>query len=114
MDELPTGPGWICDIVQVTGDRVGPDGRPLTEEAEVWRRDPVACVMDLIGNAALQDFIVYEPVRVKRDGQRYYGEMNTADWWWDVQVGSPWTNMPHTGLTAGHRLVFLEVRLSPL
>ena len=82
------GPEWHCDIVRVVGDREGPNGEFLAEEHEIWRRNPVECVADLIrvGNSALKDFVVYEPVRIKRNGQRYYGEMNTADWWWNTQV----------------------------
>ena len=48
--------------------------------------DPVECIRDLIGNPAFKDIMVYEPVRVKREGQRYYSEMNTGDWWWNIQV----------------------------
>ncbi|KAI1794920.1 hypothetical protein LXA43DRAFT_1091504 [Ganoderma leucocontextum] len=85
VDALPVGPEWHCNIVEVTGDRVGPDGQRLTEETDLWRRDPVECIADLIGNPALRDFIVYEPVRIKQNGQRYYSEMCTGDWWWDLQ-----------------------------
>ena len=86
IDNLPVGPAWHCDLVTVTGDLLGPNGKAQTEEVELWRRDIVDCVADLIGNTALRNCIVYEPVRVKRDGQRYYSEMCTADWWWNVQV----------------------------
>ena len=83
---LPVGPEWHCDIVKITGDCVGPDGQRLTEETELWRHDTVECILDLIGNPALRDFIVYEPVRMKHDGQRYYSEMCMGDWWWNIQV----------------------------
>ena len=86
VDVLPVGPQWHCDIVNVTGDREGPRGELLTEEMDLWRRDPVECIRDLMGNPAFKDVIVYEPVRVKQEGQRYYSEMNTGDWWWNIQV----------------------------
>ncbi|KAI1784413.1 hypothetical protein LXA43DRAFT_1101448 [Ganoderma leucocontextum] len=89
VDALPVGPIWNCDILEVTGDVQGPKGDPLTEELDIWRRDAVECIQDLIGNPAFKDFIVYEPGRVKRDGQRYYGEMSTGDWWWNVQKRLP-------------------------
>nr|VWO99055.1 Uncharacterized protein [Ganoderma boninense] len=89
VDALPVGPRWYCDIVNVTGDCVGPKGELLTEELDLWRRDAVDCIRDLIGNPAFKDVIVYEPTRVKRDGQRYYSEMGTGDWWWNVQKRLP-------------------------
>lgn len=84
IDKLPTGPEWFCD--NVVGDVNGPNGEPLTEELELWRRDPVDCCRELMGNPAFEDFMAYEPVRMTRDGVRYYGEMNTSDWWWNAQV----------------------------
>ena len=86
IDRLPTGPEWHYDDVLITGDIIGPDGKPLTEEAELWRRDAVDCTADLMGNPAFRDNIAYEPVKIMRDGQRYYGEMNSGKWWYKVQV----------------------------
>ncbi|KAF9562392.1 hypothetical protein CPC08DRAFT_797291, partial [Agrocybe pediades] len=48
VDALPTGPGWTCEIVTVVGDRVGEDGCLLQEELELWMRDPIEIVKDLI------------------------------------------------------------------
>ncbi len=64
----------------------GPNGQALTEELELWRRDPVECVQELIGNPAFKPHISLKPVKVTRSGSRYYGEMNTSEWWWDTQV----------------------------
>ena len=86
VDTLPTGPEWHCDIIRIRGDCVGPNGEFLTEEEELWRRDVVECIADLLGNPAFREFIAYEPVKIMRDGKRHYGEMNTGDWWWEVQV----------------------------
>ena len=55
-------------------------------EMDLWRHDPVECICDLIGNPVFKDCIVYEPVRIRREGQRYYSEMSTGDWWWNMQV----------------------------
>ncbi|RDX43467.1 hypothetical protein OH76DRAFT_1361159 [Lentinus brumalis] len=89
IDSLPTGTPWICDLLTVTGDLMGPKGENLTEELELWRRDPVECVEELIGNPAFEPHSSYAPVRVKKAGVRYYGEMNTCDWWWDKQGELP-------------------------
>ncbi|KAI9065669.1 hypothetical protein FKP32DRAFT_1567403 [Trametes sanguinea] len=89
IDKMPVGPEWHCDIITVTGDLNGPNGEPLTEELESWWRDPVECCRELLGNPALKDYIAYSPVKIRRDGVRFYGEMNTADWWHDTQPKLP-------------------------
>jgi hypothetical protein len=90
IDELPTqGPQWICDIITVAGDRIDEDGKGMVEKLELWRRDPVKCVQDLMGNPSFQGHMAYAPERVYRDKQgnvRIYDEMWTANWWWDLQV----------------------------
>lgn len=75
-------------MLTIQGDQVGPNGQPLTEELELWRRDPVECVRELIGNPAFKDYMAYAPVRMTRGDTRFYGEMNTAEWWWKTQVSS--------------------------
>ncbi|CDO75908.1 hypothetical protein BN946_scf184877.g2 [Trametes cinnabarina] len=84
VDKLPTGSAWICDVISIEGDQRGPNGEPLREEVELWRRDVVDCVRELIGNPAFKERMAYAPTRLTRDGVRYYGEMHTADWWWDI------------------------------
>ena len=59
------------------------------ETLELWTRDPVECIRDLVGNPAFKNSRTYSPVRVYRgDGKenREYSEMNTGDWWWETQV----------------------------
>lgn len=63
----------------------------MTEEVELWLRNPVDCVRDLLGRVTLRDSLVYKPTRVYtgEDRQRrVYEEMWTGDWWWDIQVSS--------------------------
>jgi len=40
-------------MIDVEGDLVGEDGAMKQETVELWRRDPVECVEELIGNPAL-------------------------------------------------------------
>ena len=89
IDQLPTGPDWICDIVNLVGDRKGEDGQMMGEELELWRRNPIQCVQELIGNPALKDDMSYEPAQVFTDRDRtnrLIDEAWTADWWWKTQV----------------------------
>jgi hypothetical protein len=89
VDKLPIGPEWKCNIIQVTGDQLDEDGNPMTEQLELWHRDPIECVKALIGNPAFKDFISYVPERVYADDEgkvRVFDEMWTGTWWWDTQV----------------------------
>jgi hypothetical protein len=89
IDKLPTGPGWTCEVIDLPGNQVGDDGRTLVEDLELWRRDPVECVNELIGNPAFKEYISYVPEHVYTNaaGQdRIFDEMWTADWWWKTQV----------------------------
>jgi hypothetical protein len=89
IDELPSGPDWTCDVIDVTGDQEGEDGMLMREELELWCCDPVECIRDLIGNPALREHLAYQPERVYTDSQRtnrIIDEMWTADWWWNTQA----------------------------
>ena len=89
VDKVPTGPGWTCEIIDLAGDQDREDGGTLVEDLELWRRDPVECVHELIGNPAFKEYISYIPERVYTDDaghDRIYDEMWTSDWWWETQV----------------------------
>lgn len=76
-------------MVKITGDQTDESGKQLTEDVELWFRNPVECIADLISNSAFDGSISYVPERVYADSSgksRIYDEMWTADWWWDVQV----------------------------
>ncbi|KAF8233248.1 hypothetical protein L208DRAFT_1267596, partial [Tricholoma matsutake] len=49
IDQLLTGPEWICDSVAVDGDCAGEDGKMMSEDLELWRCDPVECIQELLG-----------------------------------------------------------------
>jgi Plavaka transposase len=79
----------MCDIVTITGDIVDENGVRMEESVEVWRRDPVECVKELMGNPAFKDHMSYVAERVYLDKGgtvRIFDEMWTADWWWNTQV----------------------------
>ena len=59
IDQLPTGPDWICNVVTITGNIVDDNGMCKEESVEVWRRDPVQCVKELMGNLAFKDYMSY-------------------------------------------------------
>ncbi|KZT18788.1 hypothetical protein NEOLEDRAFT_1079352 [Neolentinus lepideus HHB14362 ss-1] len=93
IDGLPTqGVKWDCHIVTVAGDKVDEAGEMMTEEVELWSRNPVDCIRELIGNPCFRDVMAYAPEHVFQDegGKiRIFDEMWTGDWWWDIQGKLP-------------------------
>ena len=89
VDSLAMGPEWTCEIVTAHGNKVGQDGMMMTEYLELWKRDPVKCVKELIGNPAFQNLVSYVPQWAYADKaglKHIFDKMWTADWWWDTQV----------------------------
>jgi hypothetical protein len=91
VDQLPTGPGWKCEIVTAAGNKLDENDEMMKEDLELWMRDPVECIKGLMGNPAFQDYMVYIPERVYgnqdgRESSRIWDEMWTANWWWEMQV----------------------------
>ena len=61
---------------------MGEDGAMKWEMVELWRRDPVECVEELIGNPALRDMMAYAPEHAYADSKgdnRIYDELWTGD-----------------------------------
>ena len=55
-----------------------------------YYRDPLTIVRFLLGQRAFRNCLVYAPVmEYNESGERMYGEMHTADWWWETQVRTP-------------------------
>ena len=91
VDELPTGPEWMCRIIQTVGKLLDEDGKPIIEEHELWIHDPIEGIRQLIGNPAFQEYMAYAPEKTytdKNGRNRQYDKMWTGDWWWKVQVQS--------------------------
>ncbi|CDO76939.1 hypothetical protein BN946_scf185006.g21 [Trametes cinnabarina] len=93
VDGLPTqSAGWKVEVMEAMGDKLGDDGKPKTERIELWSRDIVECVKELMGSATLCDSLAYAPTRqyVDEEGQeRLYDNMWSGNWWWDVQTALP-------------------------
>ncbi|KAJ6454809.1 hypothetical protein C8R45DRAFT_1188877 [Mycena sanguinolenta] len=92
IDRLPIGAGWQIKHIPVTGDICDDNGKPMTETAELWFRDPVDCVRELIGNPAFKDVMDYAPMRLFLDAEgkeEFIKEMSSAGWWWKMQLRLP-------------------------
>jgi len=85
LDSLPHGPDWTMIPHTIPGD--------LSDEpVEIWMRDPVLCIADLVSNPALASCLQWAPVRLftSESGrkERVYNEMWTGDRWWELQVST--------------------------
>jgi hypothetical protein len=72
--------------VTITGNKVGPDGKKLKEVLELWSRDIIGVIRELLENSTYGNNLVFVPCREWSGAERKYGEMWTGEWWWKVQV----------------------------
>jgi hypothetical protein len=91
IDALPANglPDFECEIIHVEGTVLDSQGMPEVEHLELWKRNPVECVREILGNPAFEDALRYEPEKVFTDAtcsEQIYNEAWTGEWWWDVQV----------------------------
>lgn len=91
IDALPQGPGWTCTTIEAKGDLVDSSGNPLVEYLDVWHRNPIDVIKDLLGNPHFKDSLQWSAIRRYRDNKgkvQEFSEMSTGDWWWETQVCS--------------------------
>ncbi|KAJ7174921.1 Zn-finger domain-containing protein [Mycena filopes] len=90
VDQLPTGPDWTCKIVTAAGNQLDENDQLMSEDLELWMRNPVECIKELMSNPAFREHMAYAPERVYstpegKEESRIYDEMWTAEWWWKLQ-----------------------------
>ncbi|KAJ3805926.1 hypothetical protein F5876DRAFT_69381 [Lentinula aff. lateritia] len=93
IDALPTvRGGWICKELEIVGNimKKAADGTevPMTEEVELWRRDPIECIKELMEDPQFEEHMRYAPERMFTNEtmhMRAIDEMWTGDWWWATQ-----------------------------
>ncbi|KAF9470583.1 hypothetical protein BDN70DRAFT_909500 [Pholiota conissans] len=86
------GLAWKYTPLQITGDLVDKNGRHLTEDVELWHRNPVECVKELMENPAFSGKQCYEPCQLFKNNDYTnckYNEIWTSDRWWDIQEVLP-------------------------
>jgi hypothetical protein len=89
IDSLPRGATWACTPLVITGNDIDGDGAKKKEVVELWHRDVVEVVKELLGNPAFKGKLGFRPQRLYRNPNRTnreYSEMWTANWWWNIQV----------------------------
>lgn len=50
--------------MDITGDRLDEDGKHCVEQIEFWKRDPIECLKELMGNPEFKDGMCYTPEQV--------------------------------------------------
>ena len=91
IDRLPIGADWKIKHIPLTGDILDENGKLKTETAELWFRDPLECVKELIGNPSFKDVLDYAPTQLFVDAEgaeEFIKEMSSAGWWWKMQVSN--------------------------
>ena len=89
IDTLPHGPKWDCKPFEIIGDELDEKNQQRSEIIYLWKRNPVECIKELIGNPAFQNNLCYTPEKVYEEIEgknRVFNEMWTGDWWWNLQV----------------------------
>ncbi|KAK7025954.1 hypothetical protein VNI00_015869 [Paramarasmius palmivorus] len=97
IDELPSvRGGWTCENLEVVGDIMKIDAKgnevPMTETLELWMRNPVECIKELMQDTRFKEHLHYTPEKMytsEQLDQRAVDEMWTGDWWWATQSASP-------------------------
>ncbi|KAF7371492.1 hypothetical protein MVEN_00003800 [Mycena venus] len=88
IDDLPGGVGWKLEKLTLKGDLEDDDGKSIIETLELWYRDPVDCIRELMGNPVFRDVMQYAPQKLFEDAagkSEIINEMWTAAWWWKLQ-----------------------------
>ncbi|KAJ7875486.1 hypothetical protein B0H14DRAFT_3083210 [Mycena olivaceomarginata] len=57
-------PKWTCYPFELEGNELDASGKPKKEVVELWCRDPVDCVHELVGNPAFRAKQHYAPYRI--------------------------------------------------
>ncbi|KAI0346082.1 hypothetical protein BDW22DRAFT_1460424 [Trametopsis cervina] len=88
IDALPRGPEWRCEMWEALGDELDDSGERRTEILELWMRDPVKCIQDLLSNPVFEEDLHYGPERIFEDPEKtrpIFGETWTGEWWEETQ-----------------------------
>lgn len=84
---MPTGPRWTTKRFRLKGNLLDEAGHVLTETVEMWMRDPVECVEELLANPLFKEQMKFAGAEVfNKNGDRVIDEIWTADWWQELQV----------------------------
>ncbi|KAJ3830867.1 hypothetical protein F5878DRAFT_514819, partial [Lentinula raphanica] len=64
IDSLPRGPAFTCTPMKIVGDLKDESNDFLTKTLELWHRDPLECVAEILANPLFKEHQAYSPERV--------------------------------------------------
>ncbi|KAG1727147.1 hypothetical protein EDD22DRAFT_982766 [Suillus occidentalis] len=88
INKLPHRTKWQLKRIQVKGN----SEQAECEDLELWLRNPVDCIHELMANPEFDGKVSYSPERVFVDVEgttRQYDKMWTGEWWWETQGRLP-------------------------
>lgn len=89
IDSLPQAARFDLLKITMTGDVLTEKKERATEELELWMRNPVHLMQEIMANPAFRDVLALEPCKLYQDSSmqvRILAGAETADWWSDIQV----------------------------
>jgi hypothetical protein len=89
---------WDQRTYDTQGIKDKPDG--FADTYDYFALDIMAVLQEIIGSMRFAEDMVWAPCKCydAQHGHRVYGEMNTGDWWWEVQLClHPRGEVPSTG-----------------
>ena len=83
---MPAVAKWTRKTVYVKSSDFasGVEREPEEEALDLWMRDALELIQELLKDPKLKDDLVYQPMHIYTDEtweERIYGEMWTGDWW---------------------------------
>ncbi|KAK0474324.1 hypothetical protein EDD18DRAFT_1313462 [Armillaria luteobubalina] len=90
IDQLPSALGteWKCEEFEVVGNILDKDGTPVVQTIELWKRDPLACIRELMQDPRFAKHMHYAPEKMYTNEDlknQAFDEMATGKWWWAMQ-----------------------------
>ncbi|KAI0701023.1 hypothetical protein BC835DRAFT_1442215 [Cytidiella melzeri] len=78
----------MCEIFEAKGDKCDEEGKERVEVFELWKRDPIECIRELLSNPPFACHMKYTPERRYKDEwmkKPILSEMWSGTWWESVQ-----------------------------
>lgn len=95
IDSTPlAGTKWSKLSINYSGNQSSPDRLPWMDQSfDVWYRDPLTCIHDILGNPDFKESFDYVPYRELRvdNNERQYQDFMSGDWAWLQAVSSSYT-----------------------
>lgn len=90
IDGLPSHDkaSWIYDTWEVVGDLEDEHGNKKKERIELWMRNSLECIAELVAKTIFGSDMHWAPERHFIDdagNERAFHEMWTGNWWWNLQ-----------------------------